>query len=145
MKTYMFFCLWQGTVEEWCDRGRRGGEQSRQRRAFPVLSSQSGFLCGPDVWDAGPHVLLLQHPWWVGQKTDLVYSEVIIFVFVDVICVSFFPSLCHYCYILPGICLCTVQLSRCSDGTNWLCFWEVWSSLFQKKIIYTHAYSTSVG
>ncbi|GLD58243.1 signal peptide peptidase-like 2A isoform X1 [Lates japonicus] len=61
---------------------RRGRTQSRQWRTFPVLSSQSGYLCCHDVWDAGPHVLLLQ-------------------------C----PRLHHYCYILPGICHCTVQLS----------------------------------
>ncbi len=46
----------------------------------------------------------------------------------------FFFSLRHYCYILPGICLCTVQLPRCSDGANWLRHCEVWASLFQKNI-----------
>lgn len=28
----------------------------------------------------------------------------------DVLCSSFPASLHHYCYILPGVCLCTVQL-----------------------------------
>lgn len=61
-------CWWQGPAQLWCRRRRRGREQSRKWRAVLVLSSQSDFFCRPDVWDAGPHVLLLQRPWWVNQS-----------------------------------------------------------------------------
>lgn len=80
------------------------------------------------------------------KKTALVYSKGEI-ISVDLCClfVCFSHSLRHYCYILPGICLCTLQLFRCSDGTNWLRHCEVLAhSLFKKKKkrLYSHTYST---
>lgn len=130
--TVFKLCLSQGATGM-CPRKRRG-EQSRKWRAAALLSSQSGHLRRPHVWDAAAHVLFLQHRRCVELRSSACEER-----FSDVVRSSDGPlsppSFCHHCGLLPGVCLCPLQLPGCPDGPRWLWHCEVRRSFLVVQLL----------
>lgn len=85
------------------------------------------------MWDAGPHVLLLQRARSVEANKS---CREFYWVFL-MWSVSVSSSLRHYCHLLPGVSLCALQLFWCSAGQNRLWDLQVRTSLLSVCILQT--------
>lgn len=110
-----------------CTRRHGGGESKEESGELALYSPLKVFffvamMCGMLILMYFFYNILGE---WNPKTPILCFKVITCHVLLISIVLFLSLSLHHYRYILPGICLCIVQLSRCDNGQNWLWHFEV--------------------